>query len=888
MLALLTIATAASADQTVFQVGRQDGSYRDLALGVAGYAGYSAAYPGDINVDAQAPDAAAHFPYIQPSDHDGWAGARQHPVALKFQLADAPHGSYRLTVALVAAHWGWPPVLVAEIGGEQRFACLPAFEGDDRVLADPASAQPFVRELWFAATALRQGDNTLTLRTVSGSWLLYDAVKLDQVDGSPQPEAERIFRIGRHDHNYRELRLAAEGFPAFNTAVREPIVVEAQGPHPEQELPYILPGPGDSWAGGRTHPVELRFKLDKVPDSDGCLLVDLVAAHGTVPPDLRVEINGAATDQPLPAGPGDKVLSDPSAGRQQIIAVPFPAGCFREGENRLVLTALRGSWLLFDAVDLLLTGSRRPPMLANLRLAVRPVRLRGTAAGGHTVRLSASYWGPTTDASLELDLAGTRVTRPVPGLHFGANQLDLALPAATQPVDAKAVLHAGALQAEATARLAPVRDLTLYVCPSIHTDIGYTNLQPECAQRHVDSLLNIMLVVHATSDYPEGSRLKWNCEVTWEAEQLERLAPQRADEFFALCRDERIGISAAYANILTGLCGHEQFCRLTYAAERLRRERGVRIRVATMTDNPSYVWSLPSVLAGSGVTYFAVGCNDSRGVFAAGNPMRPPVWWEGPDRHCALYWFGGGYGMASGLGLMDSLEAAESRVPDFAAARASDMALVYGGVGDNQVMTTDMALRLADTVRAWNEKYESPRLVLATFDEFFTEFHRRHGAETPVVRGDGGAYWEDGAGSSAHETALNRETHELLGTAETLKSWARVLGGRPSDGLWPVVRNSLLYDEHTWGAYNSITDPDSEFVKGQWAIKARFATEGHDDVRKALGAGLGALAAQVAGGATDEVLVYNQLAWERSGIVTSMIRAQQCRSSSSRTSACRC
>jgi hypothetical protein len=46
----------------------------------------------------------------------------------------------------------------------------------------------------------------------------------------------------------------------------------------------------------------------------------------------------------------------------------------------------------------------------------------------------------------------------------------------------------------------------------------------------------------------------------------------------------------------------------------------------------------------------------------------------------------------------------------------------------------------------------------------------RHGDRLPEVRGDWTPYWEDGAGSSAAETALNRASSERLTQAEAL--WA--------------------------------------------------------------------------------------------------------------------
>ena len=64
--------------------------------------------------------------------------------------------------------------------------------------------------------------------------------------------------------------------------------------------------------------------------------------------------------------------------------------------------------------------------------------------------------------------------------------------------------------------------------------------------------------------------------------------------------------------------------------------------------------------------------------------------------------------------------------------------------------------------------------------------------------------------SSAHETALCRRAEERAVTAEMLHSLAAVLGGEPYpkwsfDELW---RNILLYDEHTWGAAGSISRAD--------------------------------------------------------------------------------
>ena len=79
---------------------------------------------------------------------------------------------------------------------------------------------------------------------------------------------------------------------------------------------------------------------------------------------------------------------------------------------------------------------------------------------------------------------------------------------------------------------------------------------------------------------------------------------------------------------------------------------------------------------------------------------------------------------------------------------------------------------LPDAVRRWNEEIESPKLVIATAQEMFEEFEKRYGAVLPVVSGDFTPYWEDGAASTARETALNRAAAARLTQAETSRASA--------------------------------------------------------------------------------------------------------------------
>jgi alpha-mannosidase len=77
----------------------------------------------------------------------------------------------------------------------------------------------------------------------------------------------------------------------------------------------------------------------------------------------------------------------------------------------------------------------------------------------------------------------------------------------------------------------------------------------------------------------------------------------------------------------------------------------------------------------------------------------------------------------------------------------------------------------------------------------------------------------------------------------------------------------MLYDEHTWGAYNSIDEPWSELARGQWAAKSGFAYEARETSRTLLRRGTEALAKLVGAPDDREVMIFNPLSWTRTGLV---------------------
>ena len=131
----------------------------------------------------------------------------------------------------------------------------------------------------------------------------------------------------------------------------------------------------------------------------------------------------------------------------------------------------------------------------------------------------------------------------------------------------------------------------------------------------------------------------------------------------------------------------------------------------------------------------------------------------------------------------------------------------------------------------------------------------------PTYSGDFTPYWEDGAASTAKETAINRNTAELLTQLEIMHTLFN-RSNYPQKEFEEAWRYVLLFSEHTWGAWNSISDPDSKSVIEQWEIKKSYAVKAdslaHDLLNKL---------SYKSEKTPDHFYVCNSSSWKRSDIV---------------------
>ncbi len=683
------------------------------------------------------------------------------------------------------------------------------------------------------------------------------------------PAATLLWSIGTKDTNTAEFALGPKDYQGY----RQPGVYIVGQSDAKRDWPYVQPGAADGgWAPGTPQTFEIFFGLESAPAEACRLELDFADTHSTRPPRLRVEVNELAREYQTPPGAGDaSVFGEPSKGRPYVVSLDVPAGTLKAGENRIAITTLTGSWVLWDAVQFEAPADTRLASLHDRTVVTGIAASRSTLAWrdgkpAHVVTASIRHVGQPVEATVRVGGQEPEKVQLRPGSQ--SVEVFAAAVTATETVPVSVAVGTEVL-AQKEVELEPVRPWVVYILMHSHVDIGYTDIQPHIAAKQAHNVARALELIQETKDYPAEAKFRWNVEVQWTYDQFWASAtPEQKRQFEQAVRDGYIGLDAMYGNLLTGISRGEELIHQLMFAKALGQHCGVNVDSMMISDVPGLTWGLVTALSQAGVKYISDGPNylDRIGWTRVTWEDRP-FYWVGPNgKDKVLYWapyFGYAFGHTVDL-LPDAVRQDLKQLED--AGYPYDLVQIRWSKGDNGSADE----RVMKQVRDWNAKYASPRLVIATTSEMFHEFEKRYAGKIPAFRGDFTPYWEDGAPSSSRETALNRHSADRLSQAESL--WALLSPATfPAAQFGEAWKNVALYSEHTWGAYNSVSQPDLEFVKTQWKFKQAYALDA-DGQSRALLARISRPRAADAGtpaaGSSSEFDVFNTASWPRTDLVT--------------------
>jgi hypothetical protein len=255
---------------------------------------------------------------------------------------------------------GWEPLPWSTVVDHYRVYGVP---GDDRgALTEPREQDLLVKTVYPQWT--HRG-----LSTEGERWT-YAVVTVDAAGHRSAPSATVVgdstasiihggaplATVGAFDSRTLEFLYAPSDYAAIPEAYPDAVIDVTGGPDAAEAWPYLLPGPGDAWAGNQAYVLNWALQLEEVPTRPAMAiwLVDTTRLGGT----LEIAINGrSAAERTLIAG-GTRGSREGDATVPGTDLVPsyhefeLPADVLQPGANTVRFTLAEGGWVAWDAVGL--------------------------------------------------------------------------------------------------------------------------------------------------------------------------------------------------------------------------------------------------------------------------------------------------------------------------------------------------------------------------------------------------------------------------------------------------------------------------------------------------------------------------------------------------------
>ncbi len=501
-----------------------------------------------------------------------------------------------------------------------------------------------------------------------------------------------------------------------------------------------------------------------------------------------------------------------------------------------------------------------------LTIKQNPALVRGAEGNAIPVMFQFVHIGEAATGTIEINGLPETPFK----LGTGFNEVKILFPEAIPPGEHTAIIRVnGEKPFNQNFVISLFRHFTIYLVQHTHTDIGYTRPQTEILPDHLRYIDYALDFCDQTDSLPDDARFRWTCETSWAVREYLRTRPvSQVERLKRRVKEGRIELTGLFLN--SSDLADETMIAATLQPVREFKALGFPVKSAMQSDINGVPWCLTDYLPGAGIEYLNMAQNTHR----AEKPFDKPTtfWWESPSGNRIMvnrpehYMWGNSLGILSnaetfGDGLFRHLQDITDKGYPF-----DHYAIQFSGyLTDNSPPSTTAC----SLVEQWNKMYIWPKLKLATISDFMEYMKRNHARELPVIRGAWPDWWMDGFGSAAIQTAYARTAHADYIANQGLMAMAALMGvpaNTPVRELQTQITDDIaFYDEHTFGAAESITDPLCENSVVQLGEKESYVWSAVKKNRILREEVMGQIQPLILRPGVPSIAIFNTLNWTRSG-----------------------
>ena len=492
--------------------------------------------------------------------------------------------------------------------------------------------------------------------------------------------------------------------------------------------------------------------------------------------------------------------------------------------------------------------------------------------------VSIDYFHSGTKENVTLTIDGKKQTMEA---YCGKNTYKVYLDPVAASRNVEVTVRSSAGEKKTMLALAPLsRKWQVNMVQHTHTDIGYTRPQHEILAEHIRYIDTALDYCDQTDHLPDDAKFRWTCEAAFAVEEFLRTRPQeQIDRLLRRIKEGRIDVMAMYFNF--DELPDERSLAQSLKPLKMFEKYGIKVEGAMQNDVNGIGWSFADIFPKVGVKYLTMGTHGTRAMICFDYPT--VFNWESPSGSKVLTFRAEHYMQGNFLGIeQGDFDYFEPRLLEYLLSLEEKgypleiTSFQFSGYFTDNAPPSTVACEI---VKRWNEKYQYPKLRLATPNEFLKTVEEKYADKIPTIRGAWPDWWTDGFGSGAREMATSRKAYTDMTSNSIALSMAKLLGGKIDVAeqyrIDEANKAGIFYGEHTFGYHASISDPFGKNTLEQRSHKMAYAWEAYRRSRSIGETALGLLQSFTPRNEKENsVTIYNPLNWNYTGLVSVAIDHQ--------------